>query len=117
MGDRADVNAGDYRVTIYAGDQEIGVITQDDFPLHNDSFTAVTLEVNSANLPDNFTGFGEQLRIEISKDSGVQLNVDNVHMTKTVVNDISTAEDTSITIDVLANDTDVDGDKIGRAHV
>ena len=30
LGDRADVNAGDYRVTIYAGDQEIGVITQDD---------------------------------------------------------------------------------------
>ncbi len=120
LGDRADINAGDYSVALYAGDEVIGVITQEDFPLQNDSFTTVTLTVDTSNLAVDFNGYGQPLTIQISKESGTQLNVDNVQMSKTSFEGTEAEEDTVLTIqasDLLANDTDADGDTLSITEV
>jgi len=83
LGDRKDTDAGDYSVKLYAGDELLKTITQDDFPLVDDDFTTVSLEVDTSKLPDDFAGFNQPLTIEVNKISGTQLNIDNVAMTKT----------------------------------
>ncbi|MEA2028616.1 MAG: tandem-95 repeat protein, partial [Campylobacterota bacterium] len=119
LGDRNDHEAADYTINLYSGDQIVGTINQDDFPLVNGEFTTVTLEVDTSSLPIDFSGFGEALKIEVVKDGGGQLNIDNVNMSKTFTN-LETNEDTSLTItadSLLANDTDADGDTLSITAV
>ena len=111
LGDRNDSGTADYSVNLYAGDQLVSTITQGDFALVNGEFVTATLELDSSTLAGDFTGFGEPLKIEIVKEGGGQLNIDNVSLTKTAMH-LATDEDTAITIDVLANDTDADGDTL-----
>ncbi|WP_154216866.1 cadherin-like domain-containing protein, partial [Vibrio parahaemolyticus] len=49
----------------------------------------------------------------VSESTTVEVNVTPVNDAPVAKNDISTTqEDTAVTIDVLSNDTDVDGDKL-----
>ena len=73
-----------------------------------------------------FTGNGSPMRIEF-REAGVDINygrgifLDDIELTQTVTSlqeqTISTDEDSALTISVLSNDTDVDGDILSITHI
>ena len=79
VGNRQDISGfGEYEIRLYAGDELIG--TADDGAPAEGGWQTVTLNVNGADFPSDFAGFGEDLRIELVKVGGGQVNFDNVQL-------------------------------------
>ncbi len=82
VGNRQDINSfGDYEIRIFAGDELIG--TADGGAPGEGEWHTVSLDVSASDFPDDFAGFGENLRIELVRESGGQVNFDNVQLTVT----------------------------------
>lgn len=123
IGNRMDVLGGsNYTVNLYAGNQIIGTITQDDFPLEDGKFVTAVLTIDTHTLAENFNGFGEKLKIEIVNDNSGnwksgQISVDNVNMTRTGLHMYSIDEENSIVVDVLNNDSDPEGSVLSITEI
>jgi len=107
IGDRGDIaNVPDYEIRLYAGDQLLGSASQDEFPTKDDGFVTATLSIDTEALADDFSGFGENLRIELYNGSSIQTNFDNVRLSEGTPGE---AQSLSYAIDIDAALVDTDG--------
>ena len=80
VGNRQDISGfGEYEIRLYAGDELVG--SADGGAPAEGGWETVTLNVNGSDFAPDFAGFGENLRIELVKVSGGQVNFDNVQLT------------------------------------
>jgi len=107
VGDRGDMDSPpDYQINLYAGDQLIGSVTEEDFPTTDDAFITATLAVDTSSLADDFSGFGENLRIELVNNSSLQTNFDDVRLT---TSEPGAPDTIRYPLDIDASLTDTDG--------
>ncbi|MGB0682094.1 MAG: beta strand repeat-containing protein [Magnetovibrionaceae bacterium] len=108
IGNRLDNRDATYEVKLYAGDEEIGSISSDELPVVDGEFVTATISVDGSDFAEDFAGFGEDIRIEIAKTGGGQLNIDNVRMTaegSDIGGNVTEAE-VPLTIEAAAEDGD-----------
>ncbi len=113
VGNRQDISGfGEYEIRLYAGNELIGA-ADGGAPVEG-GWETVTLNVNGSDLPADFAGFGESLRIELVKIGGGQVNFDNVRLNAVdVSHDLSVDENTPGA--VIANLNVIDEDA-GDGH-
>ncbi|MDB2562567.1 cadherin-like domain-containing protein, partial [Sulfurimonas sp.] len=87
IGDTKKDNHGsssDFSVKIYAGDEVVATLTEDDITRSDGTMTTGTFSIDTSTLASDFSGFGEALKIQIENyDNSRELHVDNLNMTKT----------------------------------
>lgn len=79
VGNRQDIGGhGNYEIQLYAGDQLVGTI--DGGAPEEGGWSTVTLTVDGSSFPEEFSGFGKNLRIALVNEQGGPVNFDNVRL-------------------------------------
>ncbi|MEQ9488229.1 MAG: type I secretion C-terminal target domain-containing protein [Alphaproteobacteria bacterium] len=99
-----------YSIKIFAGNQLIGTVTEADFPTVNDAFTTATLVVDGSTFASNFSGFGENLRIELATTGDAQAHFDSVAMSAEAVPGAGPEASTTYPLDITASVAATDAD-------